>query len=437
MQEKPLNAASLSSWPEAKRDAFLDALTEAEAFQGLHDWRFWAHPAQLPPDPAEHDWTTWVFIGGRGSGKTRAGAEWIRALVDEAREPLRIALVAESYSEARMTMIEGVSGLLNIGPAESRPQFLPSLRELRWANGSIAQIFSSEDPDGMRGPQYHAAWSDEASKWRHGADTWAMLQMGLRLGERPRQVVTTTPKPVKHLREILGEPGTVVTHATSYDNRANLAPAFFAHIVKRYEGTALGRQELNGELIEEIEGALFKRSLIEAARQRKAPELERIVVAVDPPVTAGEDADECGIIIAGVAQGEAFVMADRSAQGLSPMAWASRVVEAAREFEVDRVVVEVNQGGDLVETLLRQIDPVLPVRQVRAMRGKAVRAEPVAALYERGLVHHVGGLPVLEDQLANFSPGGAGRDDRLDALVWAITDLMLGAADLAPQVRRV
>lgn len=376
-------------------------------------------------------------MGGRGSGKTRAGAEWIRCLVEEASEPLRIALVAESYAEARMTMIEGVSGLLNIGPPETRPKFLPSLRELRWANGSIAQIFSSEDPDGMRGPQYHAAWSDELAKWRHGADTWAMLQMGLRLGDRPRQIVTTTPSPAKHLREILAEPGTEMTHATSYDNRANLAPAFFAHIVKRYEGTTLGRQELNGELIEEVEGALFKRSLIEAKRVRRAPELERIVVAVDPPVTAGEDADECGIIIAGVARGEAYVLADRSVQGLSPLAWASRVVEAAAEFEADRVVVEVNQGGDLVETVLRQIDPVLPVRQVRAMRGKAVRAEPVAALYERGLVHHVGGFSALEDQLTGFTPGAEGRDDRLDALVWAITDLLLAQRDGAPQVRKI
>ncbi len=436
MPKHHLNVNSAEFSDRTKRRRFLSTINEAEAKEFIGDWKRWAHKAQLPPDTAEEDWTTWVFMGGRGSGKTRAGAEWIRSLVEAAREPLRIALVAESYQEARMTMVEGVSGLLGVGPAEKRPNFLPSLRELRWANGSIAQMFSSEDPDGMRGPQYHAAWSDEAGKWRHGADTWAMLQMGLRLGERPRQVVTTTPSPAKHLREILAEPGTVVTHATSYENRANLAPAFFAHIVKRYEGTALGRQELNGELIDEIEGALFKRSLIEAARVRCAPELERIVVAVDPPVTAGEGADECGIVVAGARLGEAYVLADRSVQGLSPMAWASRVVEAAAEFEADRVVVEVNQGGDLVETLLRQIDPMLPVRQVRAMRGKAVRAEPIAALYERGLVHHVGGLSVLEDQLANFTPGADRRDDRLDALVWAVTDLLL-ARYQAPQVRRM
>ncbi|MFZ1992127.1 MAG: terminase family protein [Alphaproteobacteria bacterium] len=424
----------IASSPEKRRE-FLSTLNPIQAEHLLSSWYLEAHDSQLPPDPRERDWTTWVFMGGRGSGKTRAGAEWIRALVEEASEPLRIALVAESYAEARMTMVEGVSGLMNIGPAETRPKFLSSLRELRWANGSIAQIFSSEDPDGMRGPQYHAAWSDEAAKWRHGEDTWAMLQMGLRLGDRPRQVVTTTPKPVKHLRDILSDPGTALTHATSYDNRANLAPAFFAHIVKRYEGTALGRQELDGDLIEEIEGALFKRSLMEAARVRTSPELERIIVAVDPPVTAGDDADECGIIVAGAARGEAFVLADRSVQGLSPLAWASRVVETACEFEADRIVVEVNQGGDLVETLLREIDPALPVRKVRAMRGKAVRAEPIAALYERGLVHHVGGFAALEDQLANFTSGGAGRDDRLDALVWAISDLLL-RRDAEPQVRK-
>jgi phage terminase large subunit-like protein len=423
---------------EKKREALgaLD-LSQAQIDFLWTSWAFCCGDAQLPPDPVVgRDWTTWLFMGGRGAGKTRAGAEWVRALVAQAQTPLRIALVAESYGEARMTMIEGVSGLMKIGPAEQRPAYFPSLRELRWRGGSVAQIFSSEDPQALRGPQFHYAWCDELAKWRHGEETWAMLQMGLRLGARPRQAVTTTPRPVRHLLDLLSDPSSVVTRATSYDNRANLAPAFFGHIVRRYEGTSLGRQELGGELIDEIEGTLFKRADIERARVRTTPAIDRLIVAVDPPVTAGDSADECGIVVAGCAGEQAYVLADRSAQGLSPMTWARRVVETARAFGADRVVVEVNQGGDLVATLLHQVDPMIAVRKVHATRGKFVRAEPVAALYEQGRVHHVGMLGALEDQMAHFTGGASARDDRLDALVWALTDLLL-ADEPAPRLRKL
>lgn len=410
----------------------------AETINGF--WRFWARGEQIAPRPEDAgDWTTWVFLGGRGAGKTRAGAEWVRELVARADAPIRIALVAETYADARHTMVEGISGIMNVGLPHERPRYFPSLRELRWPGGSRAQIFSSEDPEALRGPQFHFAWSDEVAKWRRGRETWDMLQLALRLGARPRQLVTTTPRAVPHLKAILEDPRTILTRATSFANRANLSDAFFDAVTARYEGTRLARQELGGELVEGREGALFRREDIERARVAAAPELTRIVLAVDPPVTAGEGANECGLIVAGRVGGEAYVLADLSVGGASPSAWAGRVVAAAEQFGADRVVVEVNQGGDLIETLLRQIAPNLSVRPVRAARGKVLRAEPVAALYERGLVHHVGGLPRLEDQMAAFDAEGradAKSPDRVDALVWALTDLML-ARRSEPRLRRV
>lgn len=422
-----------------KTSELLKDLSEQDAAAVLDYWPFWARGEQLPPDARARDWTTWVFLGGRGCGKTRAGAEWVRALVRVARRPLRIALVAETYADARHTMVEGESGLMNIGPFTERPAYFPSLRELRWPSGSRAQIFSSEEPEGLRGPQFTHAWCDEVAKWRHGEETWSMLQLALRLGERPRQMVTTTPKPVPHLKAILDDPRTVLTHATSFANRANLADAFFGAVVDKFEGTRLGRQELMGELLEAGEGALFRLADIAKARVSEAPELARVVVAVDPPVSAGEDADECGLIVAGAREGHAYVLADRSMQGLSPNAWAERVVQAAEDFAADRVVVEVNQGGDLIETLLRQFAPHLPVKPVRATRGKVLRAEPIAAFYERGLVHHVGEHARLEDQMLKFDAqgrAGARSPDRVDALVWALTDLMLTRKG-EPRVRKM
>ncbi len=414
--------------------------------------------------PATDDWTVFLLLGGRGAGKTRAGAEWVRDFVGE-RSDARIALVSETYADGREVMIDGQSGLAHIGDPSKRPVYEPSRRRLVWPTGSVGYVFSSEDPDGIRGFQFDAAWSDELCKWKHAEETWSNLQLALRLGERPRQMVTTTPRPTALLKRIIAARGTVTRRATTYDNAANLSRAFLDEIAAAYEGTALGRQELLGELVEDVAGALWTHGMIELARisvpQGFPSSLDRIVVAVDPPVSAGDDADECGIVVAGVLNGEkvagsgskvakadfqpatsnleprtAFVLADRSAHGLSPRQWAARAVAAYHEFKADRIVVETNQGGDMVREIVRQIDAGVAVREVRATRGKRLRAEPVAALYEQGRVRHVAHFPKLEDQMTTFTGEGSKSPDRLDALVWALTDLMLRrGAD--PGVKRI
>jgi phage terminase large subunit-like protein len=311
-----------------------------------------------------------------------------------------------------------------------------------WPNGAVAMLFSAEDPDSLRGPQFDTAWADEIGKWRHGEAAFDMLQFGLRLGDDPRQVVTTTPRAVPLVRRLLADPNTVTSRAATAANRANLAPAFLARVVESYAGTRLGRQELEAELLEDNPDALWQRAAIEAARVRAAPDLRRVVVAVDPPVSTGAKADACGIVVCGLgADGRGYVLADRSIQGASPSGWAARAVAAYRDFAADRLVAEANQGGDLVEAMIRQVDAAVAYRAVRASRGKAARAEPVAALYERGLVGHVGAWPELEDQMCDFAPtrsggglSGGGSPDRVDALVWALTELMLkGGAE--PRVR--
>ena len=406
----------------------------------MHHWPFWARDDQLPPGG---DWTTWLVLGGRGAGKTRTGAEWVRGLV-EGDTPLsggtasRIALVSEDYGDARAVMVEGESGLLALSPKGWRPAWRKSTRELEWPNGAKATLFSAEDPEALRGPQHHAAWVDEFAKYTYAQETWDMLQFGLRLGERPRQVVTTTPRPTPSLKRLMNDPHTAVTRASTYANRANLAASFFGAIVARYEGTHLGRQELDGELIEETPGALWARTQIEEARVAEAPALSRIVVAIDPPVSSGPRADECGIVAAGLAKdGRCFVLADKSVQGLGPVGWAEAAIALFRELHADRMVAEVNQGGELVRSVLEQIDPGIPLRLVRASRGKIVRAEPVAALYERGKVSHVGVFPELEDQMCSFAGAqGAASPDRLDALVWALTELMLTGEAGQPRIRQ-
>lgn len=414
-------------------------------------WEINAHEHQKEPSG---DWTTWLILGGRGAGKTRAGAEWIRAVIageaaNDNRQKPAIALVAETYADAREIMIEGPSGILAVTAAASRPAFEPSRRRLVWPGGALAYAFSAEDPDGLRGYQFTAAWSDELAKWRYADETWSNLQLALRLGDKPRQVVTTTPRPMALLKRLLDAPTTELSRATTYDNRAHLSDAFFTEIAHAYEGTALGRQELLGELIDDVPGALWTWDLIEAARISHYPPLQRIVVAVDPPATSGPDADECGIIAAGAAEigGErvAYVLADRSAAGLSPRQWAEKALAAYHEFEADRIVVEVNQGGDMAKAVIAQIDPAAAIRGVHATRGKRLRAEPVAALYERGRVRHVGAFAKLEDQMTTYTGGlttcaraGSGASpDRLDALVWALTDLMLSPPAPRPGVKRL
>lgn len=408
----------------------------------LHDWEVWARDDQLPP--LNDGWRTWLILGGRGAGKTRAGAEWVRAqalgLAPFARDPVsRIALVGETYHDVRSVMVEGVSGVLAVHRRQERPEFFASRNEVVWPNGSIAQLFSAEDPDGLRGPQFGAAWCDELAKWRRAEDAWDMLQFALRLGTLPRAVVTTTPRANATLQRLLADATVALSRARTNDNAAHLAPSFLAEMERRYAGAELGRQELDGELIDELAGTLWQRTWIDDARCSTVPPLYRIVVGVDPPVTTGEQADACGIVVAGLAaDGRAYVLADATVQGLAPNAWARAVLAAYQEYEADRIVAEVNQGGDLVEAVIRQIEPAVPITKVRATRGKWLRAEPVAALYAEGRVGHVGVLPALEEQMMAFgNDGRAGgkSPDRLDALVWAVTDLMAKDTIPAPRLR--
>jgi phage terminase large subunit-like protein len=402
-----------------------------------HDsWALNARPEQLPPPG---DWRTWLVMGGRGSGKTRAGAEWVHDMASTAKQPVRFALVAETLADAREVMIDGISGIWRIA-RRFRPQFEITRRRLVWPNGSVAQLFSSEDPDSLRGPQFDYAWCDELAKWKHAQETWDMLQFGLRLGVHPRQMVTTTPRPVPLIRSLIDDAGTVTTCISTRANAENLASGFVAAVEKRYGGTRLGRQELDGELIADREDALWNREMLERLRLRNPGPLGRIVVAVDPPAAEKASGSCCGIVVAGLdATGRGVVLADLSVDNASPGEWGNAVVRAFRRFQADRVVAEVNQGGDMVTAILRSIDTSLPVTNVRATRGKFLRAEPVAALYEQGRVAHAGTFAALEDQMCDFGPdglSGGGSPDRLDALVWALTALMLGSRG-EPRVRGV
>jgi phage terminase large subunit-like protein len=416
--------ADLQGLSAAERIRAVDGLREADAEIYGTNWRDLARPEQLPPPG---DWRVWLLLAGRGFGKTRSGAEWVRELVETDRVG-RIALVGPTAAATRDVMIEGESGLLAIAPARHRPRYEPSKRRLTWQNGAIATAYSAEEPDRLRGPQHDAAWCDELSAWRQPA-AWDMLMLGLRLGADPRAVVTTTPKPLKLLRGMLTDRRVAVTRGTTYDNRAHLAPGFLDAILCRYEGTRLGRQELLAELLEDVPGALWSRATIERAGIAVAPALARIVVAIDPAASAGAESDETGIIVAGLGRdGHGYVLDDLSGR-FAPFEWARRAVAAYLGHGADRIVAEVNNGGDMVEATVRVIDPNASFRAVHATRGKAVRAEPVAALYEQGRVHHVGTLPVLEDEMCAFTGAvgaGAGPSpDRVDALVWALTDLMI------------
>jgi phage terminase large subunit-like protein len=383
-----------------------------------------ARENQLPPPG---DWRTWLVLAGRGFGKTRTGAEWVQSLVDRYA---RWHLVGPTASSVRDVMIEGESGILAVA-RDRRPKYEPSKLRLTWPNGAVASLFSADEPDRLRGPQCEAAWADEVAAWRH-PEAWDMLQLGLRLGPDPRQIVTTTPRPVRVVRELLSDPNTVTVRGSTYENRANLAPAFFSQIIKRYEGTRLGRQELYAELLDDVPGALWMRSRFDYRTPQNlyhdgvlSPDMARVVVAIDPAVSASETSDETGIIAAGVgSDGRGYVLADRSVRS-SPDAWARRAVAAYREFKADRIVAEANNGGEMVRLTIRTVDPNVPVTLVHASRGKYVRAEPVAALYEQGRVSHVEPFTDLEDQLCSYTPESGDSPDRLDALVWALSDLML------------
>lgn len=432
------------------REDFLDALSDGELMALPYLFEFWALPHQLPPSG---EWRTWVIMGGRGAGKTRAGAEWVRSEVEGAR-PMdagrckRIALVGETIDQVREVMIFGESGILACSPPDRRPEWQATRKRLIWPNGAVAQAFSAHDPEGLRGPQFDGAWVDELAKWKRARETWDMLQFGLRLGEAPRVCVTTTPRNVGVLKDILAASSTVTTSAPTEANRAYLAEGFLDEVRARYAGTRLGRQELDGILIDEAEDALWTPAMIEAARIDTLPEFDRVVVAVDPPVSGHAGSDECGIIVVGaitrgpVQDWRAYVLADASVSAASPARWARAAIRARELWGAERVVAEVNQGGDLVEQVIRQVDPLVPLRKVHASRGKVARAEPVAALYEQGRVHHARGLGALEDQMCAMTARGyegRGSPDRVDALVWALTDLIVEPASkwVRPRVRGV
>jgi phage terminase large subunit-like protein len=404
-----------------QRRHILSRIDERDAAWLAACWDLFVHPHQVPP-PVEQDWTSWLLLGGRGAGKTRAGAEWIRAqalgLASFAAQPAgRIALVGESEHDVREVMIEGVSGLMAVHHRTERPTWTPTRRRLEWPNGAVAYAFSADDPESLRGPQFDVAWADELAKWRYADAAFDMLQFGLRLGARPRQVITTTPRPTALIRRLVADPATVVA---------------------RYAGTRLGRQELDGEMIEDRTDALWSRAMLDERRTAAPPALERIVVAIDPPASSRRTADACGIVAAGLGgDGLYYVLADETAQGLTPAAWAARAVALWRKLEADALVAEVNQGGDMVRAVIAEVDPAAPVIEVRATRGKYLRAEPVAALYEQGRVRHAGVFAALEDEMCDFGPGGlsSGRSpDRLDAMVWALTALTSGPRQ-GPRVR--
>jgi phage terminase large subunit-like protein len=370
----------------------------------------------------------WLLLAGRGFGKTRTGAELVRMRIG-AHRARHVALVAPTAADARDVMVEGESGLLAIAPPWDRPDYEPSKRRLTWANGAIATTYSAYEPERLRGPQHDFAWCDELAAWRYPA-AWDMLLFGLRLGADPRAIVTTTPRPTTLIKALVADPNVVVTRGTTYENAANLAPAFLDQIVRRYEGTRLGRQELDAEILEDVPGALWDHATIEAARLSALPELTRIVVAIDPAAGSGAHSDETGIVVAGKSgNGHGYVLGDLSGH-YAPVEWARAAIAAYRAHGADRIVAEVNNGGEMVEATLRMVDPTVPFSAVHASRGKVARAEPVAALYEQGRVHHHGAFPVLEDQMCafahDFDRTAAGYSpDRVDALVWALTELLV------------
>lgn len=418
---------------EEEREELLSKYSPQMLADMKYDWSFWARPNQMEP---EGNWTTWLILAGRGFGKTRTGAETIRrwACGDTPLSPgrcSRIALVAETAPDARDVMVEGPAGILACHPKDFRPTYFPSKRSLVWPNGAQAILFNAVEPDQLRGPQFDAAWCDELAKWRYAEQTWDQLQFGLRLGDHPRQIVTTTPRPIPVVRRLMNDSDTFVTKGRTYDNASNLAAPFLKQVEDRYGGTRLGRQELEGEILDDMPGALWTRDLIDNSRKPEVPELERIVVAVDPAATSGEEADETGIVAVGIATDEdgnvrGYVLEDRSLRG-TPEEWAKAAIGLYHELDADRIIAEKNQGGEMVESVLRAVGREVPITLVHASRGKVVRAEPISALYEQGRIHHVGRFDKLEDQMCQFTRdidrSNGNSPDRVDALVWGLTSL--------------
>ena len=426
-------AAFLASLPAQERERQLASLKqEARAALNWH-WPFWARPSQIAPPG---DWQNWLFIAGRGAGKTRSGAEWVRSKVKAGCG--WIALIAPTAGDARRVMVEGESGLLAVcwkqdkdakGNHLGRPIYEPSKARVTWANGAQATMFSAEEPERLRGPQHDAMWCDELAAWARMQDTWDMATFGLRLGHHPQAMVTTTPKPSPLLRKLMADPRSVVSRGSTFDNAANLAPSFIATVRDRYEGTRLGRQELFAEVLDDVPGALWTRDMIRTATD--PGEFARIVVAVDPSGAGGavdEAADQIGIVVAGRKMDGSYHVIEDATCKLGPSGWGRRVVDRYRAHKADRIVAERNFGGAMVESVIKTVDPQVPVRMVTASRGKSVRAEPIAALYEQGRVTHARGLDALEDQMMQMTGTGymgEGSPDRLDAAVWALSELAL------------
>lgn len=407
----------------------MDSLSDHEKATLKWDWKFWARPNQLPP---EGEWNTWLVMAGRGFGKTRMGSEWVRNLA-HSNPGCRIALVAETAADARDVMIKGDSGLLNCDPTLDEDSWSPTNRCLSWPNGSKAYTYNGTTPDQLRGPQHHFAWVDELAKFEYMQDAWDQLQFGLRLGMHPQCLVTTTPRPLPLIKKLVNDPDTVVTSGSTLDNQANLASNTIKQLYDRYGGTRLGRQELEGEILGDIPGALWNRSSIDDSRLKVPPEdLEKVLVAVDPAASSEEGADENGIVVVGLARdndgyARGYVLEDGTLRG-SPEEWAKKAVQLYRKWNADRIVAEKNNGGEMVGSVIKAQDRSVPVKLVHATRGKIVRAEPISSLYEQGRVHHCGEFDLLEDQMCMFSVdnvrnSSTGSPDRVDALVWGLTEL--------------
>ena len=437
--QKRITADALRQLPPAKVKQLFTQLGPAKVDELQHDWSFWGRDAQFPP--TDNEWNTWLISAGRGFGKTRCGAEWVRQQVKDGHK--RIACVASTNSDIERVMVKGESGFLSVcwkhdkdnkGKHMGFPEWSPTKRSLSWANGAKVEFYSAEEPERLRGPQFSASWCDELAAWNKDIDTWQMLQFCMRLGKHPRIMVTTTPKPTKLIRQILKDPKTVVTTGSTFDNSSNLADTYLTAVKEQYEGTRLGRQELYAEVLEEAQGALWTTDLLDNAsvKHEDLPDFTRIVVAIDPAITSNAESDMTGIVVAAIdVNGIAYVLGDYTDR-LTPQGWASKAISLYHQYGADRIVAERNQGGEMVRRTLEVEDETVPIRLVHASRGKYARAEPVSALYERNLVKHVvnppdgASLNELETQMRTWEPlGSIGSPDRLDALVWAITDLSL------------
>ena len=432
-------AARLAQLPEAQRAELLKNTTPEVAAELLFRWDFWARPEQLPP---RCNWLIWLVLSGRGWGKTRTGAEWVRFIAC-GKTPLapgkckRIAIVGETAADCRDVLAQGDSGILSVHPKDFRPIYAQSTRSMTWPNGAKAFFYNGTEPDQLRGPNHDAAWVDELCKYRYGRECWDQLQFGLRLGDRPQQLITTTPRPIPIIRDLVAqsaEPDStvIVTRGSTFDNHHNLSASFLEAVEERYGGTRLGRQELGGEIIDDVPGALWTRSVLDGNRRKLSddlPAMQRIIISIDPAVKASKDTDdtsETGIAVVGLGvDGRGYLIDDRSCR-LGPAGWAGVAVSAFDYYEGDAIVAEVNQGGDMVEQVIKAVRPSIKVIQVRATRGKVLRAEPISALYAQGRISHVGSFPTLEDQMMQFTSFGIEGDegaDRVDALVHGFTEL--------------